>query len=176
VTACSVRLEDLKGLSPVGLGNNKQMTEEILDTLFPGNPLLCFGRSANTPKRIRNYCISRKSGSLGGLWTRAEVLARPYPVPNSAGVYAWFFDWCPEGISAEELWRLFGFLKRGRTPRVTSPTTSQANKERFLTGLTSEWRINEARCWRSQNSHAFGRITTIVPGEHSIGMVSSSGW
>jgi hypothetical protein len=44
------------------------------------------------------------------LWTRAEVLARPCPVPNSAGVYAWFFDWCPEGIPREELVHSFGFV------------------------------------------------------------------
>jgi hypothetical protein len=44
------------------------------------------------------------------LWTRAEVLARPCPVPASAGVYAWFFDWCPQGIRPEELVRSFGFV------------------------------------------------------------------
>jgi hypothetical protein len=43
------------------------------------------------------------------LWTRAEVLARPCPVPASAGVYAWFFDWCPQGIALEELVHSFGF-------------------------------------------------------------------
>jgi hypothetical protein len=31
-------------------------------------------------------------------------------VPNSAGIYAWFFDWCPEGIPPEELVRSFGFV------------------------------------------------------------------
>ena len=44
------------------------------------------------------------------LWTRAEVLARPCPVPNSAGVYAWFFDWCPEGIPPEGLVHSSGFV------------------------------------------------------------------
>jgi hypothetical protein len=44
------------------------------------------------------------------LWTRDEVLARPCPVPNSAGVYAWFFDWCPEGIPPERLVHSFGFV------------------------------------------------------------------
>lgn len=29
------------------------------------------------------------------------MLARPCPVPNSAGVYAWFFSSCPEGVPTE---------------------------------------------------------------------------
>lgn len=32
------------------------------------------------------------------LWSRAEVLARPCPVPSSAGVYAWFFRGLPPGV------------------------------------------------------------------------------
>ena len=44
------------------------------------------------------------------LWTRTEVLEQPCPVPASAGVYAWFFDWCPEGIPLEGLVRSFGFV------------------------------------------------------------------
>src|SRR5260370_36821139 len=31
-------------------------------------------------------------------------------MPASAGVYAWFFDWCPQGIAPEELVRSFGFV------------------------------------------------------------------
>jgi hypothetical protein len=31
-------------------------------------------------------------------------------MPNSAGVYAWFFDWFPEGIPPEGLVRSFGFV------------------------------------------------------------------
>jgi hypothetical protein len=38
------------------------------------------------------------------------VLARPCPVPASAGVYAWFFDWCPQGIPPEGLVHSFGFV------------------------------------------------------------------
>lgn len=32
------------------------------------------------------------------LWSRAEVLARPSPVPRRAGVYAWYFDAIPPGV------------------------------------------------------------------------------
>jgi GIY-YIG catalytic domain len=42
------------------------------------------------------------------LWTRAEVLARPCPVPASAGVYAWFFDSSPKGVQTHRLVRSAG--------------------------------------------------------------------
>jgi hypothetical protein len=33
------------------------------------------------------------------LWTRAEVLSRPCPIPRQAGVYAWYFDAMPGPVS-----------------------------------------------------------------------------
>jgi hypothetical protein len=44
------------------------------------------------------------------LWTRTDVLARPCPVPASAGAYAWFFDWCPQRIPPGGLVHSFGFV------------------------------------------------------------------
>jgi hypothetical protein len=44
------------------------------------------------------------------LWTCTDLLARPCPVPASAGVYAWFFDWCPQGVPIEGLVRSNGFV------------------------------------------------------------------
>jgi hypothetical protein len=38
-------LVDLWEASPVRFEDNKSRTEEIIDALFPGNPLLCVGRS-----------------------------------------------------------------------------------------------------------------------------------
>ena len=32
------------------------------------------------------------------LWTRAEVLSKPCPVPREGGVYGWYFDAVPPGI------------------------------------------------------------------------------
>ena len=29
------------------------------------------------------------------LWSRPEVLAKPCPVPNTAGIYAWYFQQFP---------------------------------------------------------------------------------
>jgi hypothetical protein len=34
------------------------------------------------------------------LWTRAEVLSKPCPVPQEGGVYGWYFDAVPPGILA----------------------------------------------------------------------------
>jgi hypothetical protein len=39
-------LADLWELSPVRIDDNKQHTEEIINRLFPGNPLLCCGKSS----------------------------------------------------------------------------------------------------------------------------------
>jgi hypothetical protein len=45
VVNCPVRLKDLSSISPMDLSTGGPRTEEILDLLFPGNPLLCFGQS-----------------------------------------------------------------------------------------------------------------------------------
>jgi hypothetical protein len=42
-----IRLKDLSSISPVDLSTEGPRTEEILDALYPGNPLLCIGRSVN---------------------------------------------------------------------------------------------------------------------------------
>ena len=34
------------------------------------------------------------------LWTRAEVLRKPCPVPQEGGVYGWYFDAVPPGIES----------------------------------------------------------------------------
>jgi hypothetical protein len=41
-------LADLWELSPVRIEDSRQRTEEIIDRLFPGNPLLCCGKSNST--------------------------------------------------------------------------------------------------------------------------------
>jgi hypothetical protein len=47
VVSCPVRLKDLSSISPMDLSTGGPRTEEILDALYPGNPLLCFGQSVN---------------------------------------------------------------------------------------------------------------------------------
>jgi hypothetical protein len=45
VVECPVRLKDLPAISPVNVRAKEPKTEEILDALFPDNPLLCLGRT-----------------------------------------------------------------------------------------------------------------------------------
>jgi hypothetical protein len=45
VVDCPVRLKDLRSISPMGLSTEVPRTEEILDVLYPGDPLLCFARA-----------------------------------------------------------------------------------------------------------------------------------
>jgi hypothetical protein len=39
------------------------------------------------------------------LWTRAEILIRPCPVPREPGVYAWFFKQVPPSVPVEGCYR-----------------------------------------------------------------------
>ena len=45
VIASGARLVDLWEMSPMRLEDNESRTEEIIDALFPGDPLLCAGRT-----------------------------------------------------------------------------------------------------------------------------------
>jgi hypothetical protein len=47
VVSSPIRLKDLSSISPVDLSTEEPRTEEILNALYPGNPLLCVGRSVN---------------------------------------------------------------------------------------------------------------------------------
>ena len=47
VVNSAIRLNDLSAISPMDVSTEGPKTEEILDALFPGNPLLCFGQSVN---------------------------------------------------------------------------------------------------------------------------------
>jgi hypothetical protein len=70
-------------------------------------------RTMNIPESVLNVPES-DSAAIGTLlapiklWTCAEVLARPSPVPASAGVYAWFFDSFPQGVPIDGLVRSAG--------------------------------------------------------------------
>jgi hypothetical protein len=62
VIDCPVRLKDLRSMSPTDLSSESPMTEEIMDILFPGNPLLCCGREVNAFwTRPREFWRGRES-------------------------------------------------------------------------------------------------------------------
>jgi len=63
VIDCPVRLKDLRGLSPVCTTDKESMTEEILDALYPGNPLLCFARTVHSSRtKPREFWRGKASG------------------------------------------------------------------------------------------------------------------
>ncbi|MGG5823961.1 GIY-YIG nuclease family protein [Falsiroseomonas sp. HW251] len=66
----------------------------------------------------------------GHLATRSEVLARPCPVPKKPGIYAWYFDVLPPGLSAEGCHGVSGhtLLYVGISP--SGPPTSAASEKR----------------------------------------------
>jgi hypothetical protein len=64
VIASGAGLVDLWEISPVRLEDNEPHTEEIIDALFPGDPLLCAGRS-NSEFATRSR--SEWRGKLAGL-------------------------------------------------------------------------------------------------------------
>ncbi len=57
-----IRLKDLSSISPMDVSTEGPRSEEILDALFPGNPLLCFGQSVNACwTKPRNFWRGRES-------------------------------------------------------------------------------------------------------------------
>ena len=64
-------LADLWELSPVPIEDNRPRTEEIMDRLFPGNPLLCAGRN-----RYR-FDTKPRNAWRGGLAERQFIVPSP---------------------------------------------------------------------------------------------------
>jgi hypothetical protein len=64
------RLDDLKRMSPVKWSDSKAHTEEVIDLLFPGNPLLCVGLS-----KFSFNTVPRQT------W-RGRLAARQFIVPS----------------------------------------------------------------------------------------------
>jgi hypothetical protein len=64
-------LVDLWEMSPVRIDDNEQHTEEIVDRLFPGNPLLCAGRNCY------RFDTKPREGWRGGLAERQLIVPSP---------------------------------------------------------------------------------------------------
>ena len=68
------------------------------------------------------------------VWSRAEVLASPCPVPRSAGVYAWYFREVPEGAPLPSACRW-----DARTRSYRAPALSYADVVRCLRRLELDY-------------------------------------
>ena len=69
------------------------------------------------------------------LWSRAEVRARPCPVPRVAGVYAWYFLRAPAGVSTRGCHKVRGasLLYVGISPKPP-PVNGSAPSRQTLCG------------------------------------------
>ena len=73
-------------------------------------------------KRKSTNPLAEKSARI-----TTSSLARPCPVPASAGVYAWLFDSCPQGVPTVELVRSVGqaLLYVGISPKPPNAVASR---------------------------------------------------
>ncbi len=69
-------LADLWELSPVRIEDSEQHTEEIIDRLFPGNPLLCCGKSNS------NFSTKPRKDWRGELSRLALIVPSPMTAPT----------------------------------------------------------------------------------------------
>jgi hypothetical protein len=72
------RLNELRALSPVQWADDSRHSEEIIDALFPGNPLLCVGRDA------KSFVTKAREEWRGVLAERALIV--PSPMSKLTGV------------------------------------------------------------------------------------------
>jgi len=77
------------------------------------------------------------------LWTRNEVLSRPGPVPKVAGVYAWFFRECPDGVPTEGCVRCgeMILLYVGISPKAP-PATGTSSRQTLRSRVRYHFRGN----------------------------------
>lgn len=77
ILAEGARLHDLWAASPVPTKNAEPATEEIIDALFPGNPLLCVGESSSR-------FVTRPRGELRGELPKLALIG-PSPMTAQTG-------------------------------------------------------------------------------------------
>ncbi len=61
------------------------------------------------------------------LWSRAEVLTRPTPVPPVAGVYGWHFATAPDTALGSNRLLYVGIAPRHMRPRVSRQSYARAS-------------------------------------------------
>jgi len=80
------------------------------------------------------------------LWTRAEILARPTPVPAAGGVYAWYFREVPPGVPSQECHSVDGqaLLYVGISPKQPPANGRPASRQTLRTRVRYHYRGNAA--------------------------------
>lgn len=80
------------------------------------------------------------------LWTRAEVLARPSPVPAQPGVYAWYFTSAPPEVPTGECHRVGGavLLYVGISPKRPPADGSSPSTQTLRNRVRYHYRGNAA--------------------------------
>lgn len=78
------------------------------------------------------------------LFTRAEVLARPSPVPAAAGVYAWYFDEVPDQVPVDGCRSADGhtLLYVGISPKRPSGDGLKLSRQTLRTRVRYHYRGN----------------------------------
>ena len=78
------------------------------------------------------------------LWSRAEVLSSPSPVPREPGVYAWYFRDIPPGVPTTDCHR-FGdltLLYIGIAPRAPPKNGARPSSQRLVDRIRYHYRGN----------------------------------
>jgi hypothetical protein len=80
------------------------------------------------------------------LWTRPEVLARPSPVPATAGVYAWYLARLPIPIDTSSCVRIDGrlLLYVGISPKPPPINGARSSRQHLRARLEQHYRGNAA--------------------------------
>src|SRR4051812_39622174 len=82
------------------------------------------------------------------LLSRAEILARPCPLPALPGVYAWYFDEPPPGVPLSGCYRVLGrvLLYVGIAPKATVGATTRPSQR------TLRHRLRDHFCGNAEGS------------------------
>lgn len=98
--------------------------------------MLGTGRSASTGTVTVVGAAVDSFLAAGPLFTRAEVVARPCPIPAVSGVYGWWFDRIPGGVPAAGCLHhdgsalLYVGISPKSPPRNGAPTSRQTIQSR----------------------------------------------
>jgi hypothetical protein len=78
------------------------------------------------------------------VWSRAEVLGRPSPVPAVAGTYAWYFRWIPAAIDSTNCvsWSELTLLYVGISPKAPPASGVGVSRQNLRRRLRQHYALN----------------------------------